>query len=180
MWAEEVDIMICHNNLQFVLMEESSPNRNWFMFTVVYGSPNFRRRQMLWSKLKDLEGYISLPWLVAGDFNAFLTIAEKKGRSSRGSLPCRKFKEWMSECDMFDLGFCGPKFTWNRGMLFERIDRPVGNLTWQEIFPETRVFHLPKVGSDHWPILIKPWIRHFRSTTMRLFKFMAPWVSHAD
>ena len=61
---------------------------------------------MLWSKLKDLEGYNSLPWLAVGDFNAFLTFDEKKEGSSKRSLPCRKFKEWMSECDMFDLGFC--------------------------------------------------------------------------
>ena len=54
----------------------------------------------------------SMPWITVGDFNVFLTKDEKKGGSSRGSVPCKKFNEWLRECAMFDLGFCGPKFTW--------------------------------------------------------------------
>ena len=58
---------------------------------------------------------------------------------------------------MFDLGFYGPKFTWHRGMTFERIDRAVGNEAWHEVFPDTRVLHLPKDHLDHRPLLIQPW-----------------------
>ena len=80
MWTEEVAVLIRQNNLQFVHIEVSSPNRNQFMFTVVYGSPNFKERQTLWSKLKELEGYNCLPWLAARDLNVFLAIDEKKKR----------------------------------------------------------------------------------------------------
>ena len=114
------------------------------------------------------------------DFNAFLTRDEKKGGSNRGSVPCRKFNEWLRECFMFDLGFCGPKFTWHRGLVFERIDRAVGNKTWQDVFPSTRVLHLPKVSSDHRPTLIQPWNMFGVTTYVRQFRFLAPWISHND
>ena len=81
----------------------------------------------MWSNLRSLESDNSVPWIVAGDFNAFLTRDEKKRGYNRRSVPFRKFNEWVRECSTFDLGFYGPKFTWHRGMIFERIDRAVGN-----------------------------------------------------
>ena len=44
LWKEVVGISILHNDMQFVHMVVSSPSRNSFLFTVVYGSPNFRGR----------------------------------------------------------------------------------------------------------------------------------------
>ena len=67
-----------------------------------------------------------MPWIVAGDFNAFLTRDEKEGESNRGLTPCKKFGEWLRECVMYDLGFYGPKFTWHRGMVHERLDKRWG------------------------------------------------------
>lgn len=45
-------------------------------------------------------------------------------------------------------------FTWNRGTLFKRLDRAISNDEWLWIFPEATVLHLPKINSDHRPILI--------------------------
>ena len=79
---------------------------------------------------------------------------------------------------MFDLGFYGPKFTWRRGLIFENIDRMVGNEAWQDVFPDTCVFHLPEVCSDHQPILIHPRSTFSETTYVREFRFMALWISH--
>ena len=133
----------------------------------MYGSLNFKGRQALWSNLRSLDSDNSIPWRLVGDFNAFLTRDEKKGGSIR-------------ECSMFDLGFYGPKFTWHRGMTFERIDRAVGNEVWQEVFPGSHVLHLPKVCSDHRPILIQPWSMTTRISSMKQFRFLAPWIEHTD
>ena len=118
LWKEVVGISILRNDSQFVHMLVSTPNCNNFLFTVMYGSPNFKGRQPLWSNLRSLESDNFVPWIVAGDFNAFLTRDEKKRGWNRGSVPCRKFNEWVRECSMVDLGFYGPKFTWHRGMVF--------------------------------------------------------------
>ena len=145
-WREVVAISIIRNDRQFIHLVVSAPNHNNFLFTAVYGSPNFRGRQTLWSNLRGLDIDNVVPWLVTGDFNAFLSRDEKKEGSIRGCMPCKKFNEWLRECAMFDLGFYGPKFTWHRGVVYERLDRAVGNEIWQDIFHDTYVLHLPKVG----------------------------------
>ena len=78
LWKEVVGISILRNDMQFVHMVISSPNRNSFLFTAIYGSPNFRGRQVLWSNLRSLDIDNSVPWIVTRDFNAFLTRDEKK------------------------------------------------------------------------------------------------------
>ena len=89
-----VFISVIRNDMQFVHMEVSVPNHNPFLFTAVYGSPSFKGKQILWTKLRDVDVDVIVPWIVAGDFNSFLTRDEKKGGSNRGSATCRKFGEW--------------------------------------------------------------------------------------
>ena len=111
LWREVMNISIIFNDTQFIHMEVFVPKCNIFLFTAVYGSPNFKGRQILWSKLRDLDVDITVPWIVARNFNAFLTRNEKKGGSNRRFAPCRKFGEWLRKCALFDLGFYVPKFT---------------------------------------------------------------------
>ena len=63
------------------------------------------------------------PWIIAGDFNAFLHGAEKCGGPSCNSGGCKKFLSWIKDYNMKDMGFIGTKFTWKRGMTQERLDR---------------------------------------------------------
>ena len=65
-------------------------------------------------------------------------------------------------------------------MVFERIDRAVGNTTWQDTYPGTCILHLPKINSDHRPIFIQPWVSTNGPHQVRQFRFMAPWILHAE
>ncbi|CAB4309705.1 unnamed protein product [Prunus armeniaca] len=61
------------------------------------------------------------------------------------------------DCALEDLGFEGLRFTWYSarvGGIKERLDRALANLTWQGLFPASRVVHLESSRSDHLPILI--------------------------
>lgn len=52
------------------------------------------------------------PLLIAEDFNSLLMDDDKKGGHRPNSpLDCN-FRDWVLECDLVDLGFQGPKFTW--------------------------------------------------------------------
>lgn len=44
-----------------------------------YGSPNDGIREILWSELATIAMSHSEPWLIAGDFNDFLSSDEKSG-----------------------------------------------------------------------------------------------------
>lgn len=62
-------------------------------------------------------------------------------------------------------------------MVYERLDHALCNDTWRVAFPEATVLHLPRVFSDHNPILIDL----SRPTTQyhaKPFWFEAMWATH--
>jgi hypothetical protein len=68
------------------------------------------------------------------------------------------FQEVLEDCQLCDLGFKGPKFTWNDrlgGATFtkERLDRAMANTEWRVSFPAMDVTVLAKWSFDHHPIL---------------------------
>ncbi|KAG6397443.1 hypothetical protein SASPL_143610 [Salvia splendens] len=75
---------------------------------------------------------------------------------------------------LLDLGFHGPRFTWKRGNLYERLDRGLCSSNWRLDFPEASVTHLIRYQSDHRPLLLS----FFQSTLARLFRFIRAWISH--
>ncbi|WCJ31242.1 DNAse I-like superfamily protein [Euphorbia peplus] len=159
-------------------MQVSHSSSQSFLFTAVYGSPNPTRRQNLWANLKDLGGSINEPWILAGDFNAILCNEDKRGGSSRRLGGCTLFKEFMDVAGLHDLGFTGPRFTWKRGLLLERLDRAVCNMDWLVKFPKTMIHHLPRIKSDHRPLLVSintsSSVRH----SVKPFRFIRAWLEH--
>ncbi|KAA3466349.1 reverse transcriptase [Gossypium australe] len=78
-----------------------------------------------------------------------------------------------------DLGYIGPSYTWQRGNTSERLDRAMANDAWISAFPHSLVYHLPRIKSDHRPILLKtnPKLNVPRG---RPFRFLAGWTEHAN
>ncbi|KAL1569139.1 hypothetical protein AAHA92_00651 [Salvia divinorum] len=129
--------------------------------TFVYDSPQPNRRHILWEYLSILAEQTRFPWILAGDFNAMLNSDEKLGSSSNGP------------------GFCRAKYMWNRGSVYEHLDRAIGNELVDTCLEEVTVFHLTRIKSDHRPILIK--IGKFNhSHSPRPFRYFSGWLQHGD
>ncbi|KAL5542093.1 hypothetical protein UlMin_009803 [Ulmus minor] len=77
--------------------------------------------------MKRLGDSASLPWLCGGDLNEILFGHEKQGGAEKAQYLMSHFREAINYCGLADLGFRGPKFTWNRGngacLVQERLDR---------------------------------------------------------
>ncbi|KAI9077290.1 hypothetical protein K1719_040734 [Acacia pycnantha] len=152
------------------------------LFTAIYGSPQKQFRRYLWDDLSQLASSIHSPWLLVGDFNAILSANERRGRSSRRAQGCASFNKFIHYNGFLDMGSTSPSFTWKRGTLLMRLDRAICNSDWVQSFPHYGVDHLPKVFSDHRPILINLNLdsqRHI-SPFNKPFRFMAPWLTHPD
>ncbi|KAL5578184.1 hypothetical protein UlMin_019883 [Ulmus minor] len=84
---------------------------------------------------------------------------EKQGGAKRAHYLMSYFREAINLCGLADLGFRGPKFTWNRGkkacLIQERLDRMLGNSGWLDLFPNSLIHHLSLRGSDHRPLLVE-------------------------
>ena len=79
----------------------------------VYASPRFNERCVLWNNLVNVASLHSSPWIIAGDFNEVLTDNDKFGGRAVNATRSLLFKDCLDSCNMVDLGFSGPRFTWS-------------------------------------------------------------------
>ncbi|XP_061343636.1 uncharacterized protein LOC133289659 [Gastrolobium bilobum] len=124
-------------------------------FTFIYGSPKRPERAALWSGLRNIADRGLDKWAVMGDFNAYLEVSDKQGGADVNWGSMQEFANCLSDCGLSDLGFSGPKFTWKRGALQERIDRLLGNEGWMLSFPNRSISHIHYYGFDHRPLVLK-------------------------
>ncbi|KAL0402341.1 UNVERIFIED_CONTAM: hypothetical protein Slati_4264000 [Sesamum latifolium] len=80
-------------------------------FTGIYGQPKVARREETWRLLWLLNGFSNQPWLSAGDLNEILHPEEKTG-APRSRKQIEDFRSCLSDCQLYDLGYKGDKFTW--------------------------------------------------------------------
>ncbi|XP_026448958.1 uncharacterized protein LOC113349241 isoform X2 [Papaver somniferum] len=106
---------------------------------------------------------------------------EKHGDSPNTDISCNEFRNLVRERDVIDLGFPGPAFTWSNNAvqstpIFERLDRVVCNTEWRLLSPDAAVLHLPRIDSDHAPIILNT----MRKPPKRRpnYKFEFYWTDH--
>ncbi|KAL1111728.1 hypothetical protein V6Z11_D02G080200 [Gossypium hirsutum] len=90
---------------------------------------------------------------------------------------CPLFGESIDSFELLDLGFWGLQFTLKRGEVFKRLDRTIFNVTWNSALPYAMITHLPKLKSDHQPLLLdlQP---DFYSSKGCPFRFLTGWIEH--
>ena len=116
-----------------------------------------------------------------GDFNAILLAKEKLSTRPPSSLSLKEFNEMTMASGLKDIGFRGNSFTWanNRhGQAFvaARLDQAFCNSRWLDSFVDSVVNHLPRIASDHSPIILS----HRKSISFKNkpFRFEEKWHSH--
>ncbi|KAK2650977.1 hypothetical protein Ddye_018466 [Dipteronia dyeriana] len=95
------------------------------------------------------------------------------------------FSNWIDMNELVDLGFIGSKFTWmtKRGIgeeICERLDKALCSMDWRIHFMEGFMRHLPRLMSDHCPILIQLHSNQIPNNTCKPFRFEALWLKHKD
>ncbi|KAJ4837308.1 hypothetical protein Tsubulata_046410 [Turnera subulata] len=157
----------------------------WFLWdathvtiSILHNHPQWR--EYLWQNLLSLASSINEPWLLSGDFNAILFGRERLTRRRRNGRADKAFVDCVHSIALIDLEFAGPVFTWKSGTRQARLDRMLCNKLWRLQYPEATVFHLPKICSDHRPLLLRPVATDNPSTGSRPFRFQAAWLLHAD
>jgi len=181
-WNDSSKISVVSTHPQFVLLQVHEANQADWYLGVVYGSPTHYLRRRLWNTLTMASQGIGGPLLVAGDFNAVLSQDETSNYNAFNSQRCSDFADWIQSEGLIDLGFSGPKLTWLRGMdtgmaKGARLDRALSNTAWRILFPEATVTHLPRISSDHTPLLLSLSGR-MANKRMSTFKFQAAWFTH--
>jgi hypothetical protein len=152
--------------------------------TFVYGEPKAHERHHMWTLLRRIKDTHNLPWLMMGDFNETMWQSEHYSMSNRSERNMENFRKVLSDCNLFDLGFRGPGWTYNnkqegRDNVRARLDRAVASPAWSDYFKEATVEHICSSRSDHLPILLrvgskKVW-RPVEESRPRTFRYEQMW-----
>ncbi|CAL1356334.1 unnamed protein product [Linum trigynum] len=166
---------------QILHMSFKLPTGDVGFLSAVYGSPAMATRRSLWEDIRRLNMQIDTPWILLGDFNALLSPEDKHGGAKFNASSSREFRRCVEDCALIDAPFTGPRFTWKgANQLQERLDRAIYNPQWLQKYPETVTWHLPRVKSDHRPLLVAMAGRKTRKNKGKPFRFLAPWLLHED
>ncbi|EOY20524.1 Retrotransposon, unclassified-like protein [Theobroma cacao] len=133
-------------------------------------------RKDLWTYLRSLSSDMEGPWLAGGDFNSIFSRYERLYGATLHHVSIEDFANTLLDCGLLDAGFEGNSFTWTNDHMLQRLDRVLYNREWAELFSSTKVQHLARDRSDHYPLLI-----NYSMTSQRgplAFYFLYAWTKH--
>lgn len=97
-----------------------------------------------------------------------------------------RFREVLDDSGLIDLGSVRPSVTWkgsqvgNYSRVFKRLGKAVCNPPWRTLFENASVGVLPRVKSDHHPILVDFRDDLPQRIPRRPFRFIAAWPRHPE
>lgn len=139
-----------------IIAPESSPP---WLLAVVYASNSGSVRKDLWIELSRAST-LGLPLCIGGDFNIITGPHEKWGGCPfRFDWRANDFVDFINDNGLIDLGFLGPPATWCNNSsvgspVSKRLDRFLVSTDWSDLFVDASVSHLPRISSDHCPLLL--------------------------
>ncbi|XP_061354598.1 uncharacterized protein LOC133299173 [Gastrolobium bilobum] len=155
----DVKLSLLGKHDQFIYCWVEFPGLKGFFWTAVYASPQEEKRLQLWEDLKHIGRNMNEAWILSGDFNEIMMASEKRGGGLVDVNRCNRFANTLSACGVLDLGGDGNRFTWRApkfshlDRVFKRLDRAAANEGWRTEFEDADVLVLPRLFSDHCPIL---------------------------
>ncbi|XP_019241168.1 PREDICTED: uncharacterized protein LOC109221159 [Nicotiana attenuata] len=166
---------------QITLRMTDTDDHKKFIITMVYAKCDAIERIELWDTLYSLASDMTLPWLVGGDFNVIWDDEEKFGGLPVHINEIDDFRHCTNTCNLFDLDFKGSIFTWWNGRaeedcIFKRLDRCLGNMELQQLWPGLEINHLSKIGSDHSPMHLT--YNPSSTCIKKTFRFLNFWIKH--
>ncbi|KAG6669591.1 hypothetical protein CIPAW_01G254900 [Carya illinoinensis] len=141
-------------------------------FAGVYGPNADSDRRLLWDELAGLHSWWDLPWCIGGDFNVTRFSSESFG-NRRMCPTISDFSECIFELNLVDLPLEGGIYTWVNNQTWSRLDRFLISPEWEIHYPEVCQKRLPRLCSDHWPIMLDGGVIQRRQ---QHFKFENMWL----
>ncbi|CAK9135067.1 unnamed protein product [Ilex paraguariensis] len=136
MWDPTLVTISIHQSIaQVIHAHISRLDFDEWLFLVIYSSLNPSNRDHLWDNLSQVRDNYSHGWMAASDLNDFSSTLERRGRHIDHCNITRKFRERINKCELIDLGYNGPRLTWNnkrKGLTNTkiRLNKALANTQW--------------------------------------------------
>lgn len=114
-----------------------------FVASCVYASNFQADRQILWEEILYAQNHFArgvLPWIIMGDFNETLASSKhSRGSTLANATGMRNFQSLIADCELADLAYVGPQFTWwnnqEENPIGKKLDKALVNAVWSQLFP---------------------------------------------
>uniref|UniRef100_A0A2N9HC19 Reverse transcriptase zinc-binding domain-containing protein n=1 Tax=Fagus sylvatica TaxID=28930 RepID=A0A2N9HC19_FAGSY len=143
-----------------------------WVFSGVYGPNRAVERRLMWDELAGIDTMWAVPWCVGGDFNLVRYPTERVGSSDLSSS-MRDFLDFIFSMGLFDLPLEGGNFTWSNARSKSRLDRFLCSPSFVDHFSRIVQKRLPRILSDHFPILLSCGFLQRRQSP---FRFESMWL----
>ena len=147
----------------------------WQM-VLVYGSAYLEFKMESIAELHDIltdASYI----MIYGDFNLVRNEAEKSS-GQINQQTALLFNDWINKWALMEISISNRVFTWSNNQsspIFVVFDRVFTSVDWDARFPFSTLSALPKVGSDHTPLVLDTGAR--APSNPEPFRFVKWWLS---
>lgn len=178
-------VTVVNKSKQIITLLVEDHQKNAWLLSAVYASPNATSRELLWQYIEKCDGLDEVPWVIIGDFNQVLSTEESSTSTARGFNRMTRMNEVIQTRQLIDLGNSGPKYTWTNkrkdgALIRKRLDRAFCNMRWRILFSEAMVRTLPRTHGDHSPLLLNIQGLAPPRRDKRPFRFEAAWLLHPD
>nr|KAJ0218832.1 hypothetical protein LSAT_V11C300154990 [Lactuca sativa] len=146
-------------------------SKSSYGFINVYAPNDPSRRKMLWSNLERVIcAEDNTRWVVFGDFNAVRSAEERIG-SSFCSSTAYHFNKFIASAGLIDLPIGGRKFTYMSSdcSKHSKLDRFLISHNCSNDWPQLIVTVLPRLHSDHCPLILSSSDSDFGAPPFRFF-----------
>ena len=150
---------------------EVASGLEWVFFGA-YGPNRAVERRLMWEELAGIATVWAAPWCVGGDFNLVRYPTERAG-SSDFSSSMRDFSDFIFSMGLLDLPMEGGNLTWSNACSRSRLDRFLCSPSFVNHFSRTVRKRLPRLLSDHFPILLSCGFLQRRQSP---FRFETMWL----
>lgn len=156
-WDDTVKLTVISSSQNWIFCNVVMLNGANSLLSCVYGPPKVQDRDTLWDHLQHINPTDD-PCLLLGDFNQILHAKDKLSKCGP-SKGMQAFNDLLMDKGLFEINTLGGWYTWtnnrrNQDVVWERLDRALGNQNFLDNFPTTNCSTLTLYASDLSPILV--------------------------
>ena len=159
-----------------LFLKSKNDGFEWVLVSV-YGAAQDEFKPQFLSELVRLCENEPLPMMVGGDFN-IIRKPEKKNNDNYNPRWPIMFNAIIESLELKEIELSGRQYTWasrRTDPTFEKLDRILATVEWEQKFPLVSVQALTRTGSDHTPLLVDSGVHAHLGNKAR-FSFELSWL----
>lgn len=173
--------MVVQSSSQAIHLCIKENGKDIWLLSFAFVRPQRSFKEIFWKEMEQFSQQHDKSWIIMGDYNDFL-LADEKSCGNVSSAWCRQFARWIEDCNLFDMGSSGFKYTWHGRLvgaqrLKMKLDRALMNIRVRHHFVDARVVVLPRLHSDHHALLLDT-VAASPPLAARHFSCEAAWLDH--